>query len=317
MVAIKKKKIKGKIYRYASKSLRLPNGKIVTIEKILKKDESPESNEVNEFLLKKEVQIFTKYAIESYKTGSVFTQEQISKIEEMKVGYKRIIRRLTKRQLQDIFDRFTINFTYESNALEGNSLTLKDVAIIIEDNIVPKDKDLREVYDTRNSRKVVDLILKKKFRISEKDIVKMHAMLVKDMGIATGYKRVPNFIVGRNLSTTSPELVGKEIKELVSWVNENPEKSHPLQVAARAHGKFERIHPFEDGNGRVGRFLINVILVNNNYPPLIIRKTQRVNYLKSLEDFDNRHTITLERFLMGRYKATFRKFFEIYIEYVK
>lgn len=316
MVFVKRKLIKGKVYRYASKSIRLPGGKIVTVEKFLRKGIDVTDPDVAKFLSRKELHAFVSHALGRYKTSPVFDRRQIGKVEEMRLAYNNIIRKLNRKQLQDLFDRFTVNFTYESNALEGNSLTLKDVAIIIEENIVPRGKDLREVYDTRNSRKVVDLILRKRFKVSEKDIVRMHSMLVRDMGISTGYKKIPNFLVGRNVKTTPPELVERYMKDLVLWINGNEGRMHPLRLAAHAHGKFERIHPFEDGNGRVGRFLINVILANGGYPPLIIRKTQRIAYLKALEDYDRGYAANLERFILARYKDTFKKFFEVYVRYL-
>ncbi|MBU2476392.1 hypothetical protein KKG83_02890, partial [Candidatus Micrarchaeota archaeon] len=192
MVYFSEKKIKGKKYLYAVHSVRLENGKIVKINKRVEtKKITPE---LKKYFEEKESEARFKEAISRYETNLVFTSGQIAKIEKTKQEYKKIVSKLTKKQLQDLFDRFTVNFTYESNALEGNSLTLKDVSIIMFDKIVPKDKDLREVYETRNSRKVIDLILKKKFKVREKDIKKIHEMLVKDMEIETGYKKIPNFL---------------------------------------------------------------------------------------------------------------------------
>jgi Fic family protein len=254
-------------------------------------------------------------AAHAFGHDDVFTKEQIAKIERTKQEYKKIMKKLTKKQKQDLFDRFTVNFTYESNALEGNSLTLKDVAIVLFENRIPANKDLREIYETRNSRKVVDLILKKKFRVSENVAIKMHSMLVKDMNIPAGYKKFPNFLLGRAVETTPPEKVASEMKALLEWFD-NDKKSHPLKKAAIFHGKFEKIHPFEDGNGRVGRFLINVLLVSKGYAPLIIRNSQRIAYLKCLRDFDNGYSKNLERFLLEKYKKTFDRFFRIYVKYL-
>jgi Fic family protein len=171
------------------------------------------------------------------------------------------------------------------------------------------------VYETRNSREVVDQILKKKLKAREAEIIKMHKTLVKDMGIETGYKKVPNFLLGRKIETVPPEKVEQEMHKLLEWFHKE-KKMHPLQKAAQFHGRFEKIHPFDDGNGRVGRFLINIGLINEGYAPLIIRKSQRTAYLKCLQDFDNGYTKNLEKFLLEKYKQTFEKFFKVYIKYL-
>lgn len=313
MVYFSEKKIKGRKYLYAVHSVRLKNGKVTKLSKRV--NERKITPELKKFFEEKEQQIRRKTAISCFETNEVFTKEQIAKLEQTKQDYKKIASELSKKQLQDLFDRFTVNFTYESNALEGNSLTLKDVAIVLFEKVIPKNKDLREVYETRNSREVVDLALKKKFKVKEEDIVKMHRMLVKDMEIETGYKKVPNFLLGRKVDTVAPENVKTEMNKLLAWFHKE-KKMHPLQKAAHFHGRFEKIHPFDDGNGRVGRFLINVGLVDKGYAPLIIRKNQRIAYLKCLEDFDNGYKTNLERFFLEKYKKTFEKFFKIYTKYL-
>lgn len=316
MVSLKYKTINGKKYLYAEHSFRLPDGTIKKSSKLIKEEKDKESREIKDYFLKKQIKAYQNYALKKYKLDSIFTEEQIKKLESMKVEYKEIIKKFTKKQIKDILDRFTINFTYESNAIEGNSLTLKDVTLILEENIVPKDKDLREVYETKNTREAHELLFKNKIKITIKDIIKIHSILVKDTGIQFGFKKLPNYLVMRNLKTTPPEKVEKEIKELISWYESNKNKVHPIRLAAEFHAKFEKIHPFEDGNGRTGRVLLNVILLENNYPPLIIRKTSRVAYFSSLEAFDKGYKDKLERFLLEKLKNTFNNFFKVYVRYL-
>jgi len=304
----KDKKVKGKVYRYAVKSIRLPSGDAASLE-IRYKDQS--KKEIVKIFDEKEKKENLKYALKKFKTNHIFSANEFQKIENIKVNYRKIIKKLSKTSLKDLFDRFTANFTYESNAIEGNSLTLKDVVMVMFENASIKGKDLREIYDARNSREVVELIIKNRFSVSHEDIIKMHKILVRDMGIQEGYKIVPNVILGSKIKTSSPEKVKKDMNDLIEWYNRNKDKIHPIELAALFHGRFEQIHPFEDGNGRVGRFLINVILINHKYPPLIIRKTQRIAYMKALEDFDNKHPETIERFILEKFKKTYKKFFEI------
>ena len=307
------KKIGGHEYSYRVKSVRLPDGKVVSLEKRTG-TESPQ--EMESFFREKEIQENYKYVLRHFGKDYIFDERALQSVEEAKVGYRLILRKLTPTSLKDLWNRFTANFTYESNALEGNSLTLKDVSLVMFENVALSHKDLREIYETKNSREVVELIQKNKFSLTQPDIIKMHKILVKDLGVQTGYKKFPNIILGKMMKTVPPEKVPAEMDKLLQWYEEKKLSIHPLKLAALFHGKFEQIHPFEDGNGRVGRFLINLILIKSKYPPLIIRRTQRISYLKALEAFDHNHNETLQRFILDKFKETYSKFFQIYIKYV-
>ena len=311
------KTIKGKKYRYLIKSIRLPDGSIKKISKLIgdRKNDINVKEKYADYFIEKEKEFTIRWAQAKYSKGSVFTGEQIAKIEAIKIGYRNIIRNFSKERLKDIFDRFVVNFTYESNALEGNSLTLKDVAIVIFEKTYTKGKDLREIYEARNSRDVLDLMLRKKFRISHESIIKMHWLLMRDIDTRKGYKKIPNFLLGKRLQTTPPERVYSEMTGLINWYHRKIKEMHPLETASIFHAKLEKIHPFEDGNGRVGRFLANTILVNNGYPPLIIRKTSRTAYFTCLEAADNGHYNKIERLFIEKFKRTYKNFFEIYAKY--
>lgn len=318
MVHISRKTINGKEYTYLIKSVRLPDGSVKKLSKLIKEKASKGflERKYSEYLLEREREANIKWALKRFEKTSVLTREEIAKIESIRVDYRHLIKKLSKEQHKDVFDRFIVNFTYESNALEGNSLTLRDVAIVIFEKRHAKGKDLREIYETRNSRDVLDLLLEGKFKITHESIIKMHRMLMRDIGSREGYKKIPNFLLGKNLQTTPPEKVYHEMSGLIDWYDKNIDKMHPLTVASIFHSRFEKIHPFEDGNGRVGRFLLNTILVNSGYPPLIVRKTSRTAYFTCLEAADNGHYKKMERFFIEKYKNTYRNFFWIYMKYI-
>jgi Fic family protein len=316
MVSVTYKNINGKKYLYAEHSFRLPDGKIKKISKLISKEEDKGSKEIRDYFLKKQIGAYQDYALKTYKVDSILTEEQIKKLESIKIEYQKIIKSFTKNQIKEIMDRFTVNFTYESNAIEGNSLTLKDVTLILGENVVPKNKDLREVYETRNTREAHELLFKNKIKINIKDILYVHSILVKDTGVQFGFKKLPNYLAMRNLKTTPPEKVEEEMNRLISWYESNKDKIHPLRLAAEFHARFESIHPFDDGNGRTGRILLNAILLEHSYSPLIIRKTARIAYFSSLEAFDKGYKDKLERFLLEKIKDTFEKFFKVYVKYL-
>lgn len=319
MVFITKKIINNKERYYIEYSFRYPNKKSKKISIYLKKyKEKNKEKTIKEYtpiLKKKEEKLLIEYALKNYKKNHIFNKDRIIKIEKSKLEYKRIIKSLSKQQFKDIIDRFTVNFTYESNALEGNSLTLKDVTLVLHENVTIKGKNLKEVYETRNTKEAMELVFQNKFKINKRDIIKLHFILLKNMGVSKGFKKLPNHLLMRDLETTLPEKVESEIDNLIEWYNK--EKSlHPLEKATIFHGRFEKIHPFQEGNGKTGRMLINTMLIKNNYPPLIIRKNQRISYFSSLETFDHKHEDKLKRFIIEKYKNTFEKFFKIYIKYL-
>jgi hypothetical protein len=316
----KDKVIRGKTYRYLTKSVRLPNGSVKTLQHIVNPTENISLEAATKkyavYMMAEEKRVNSSYALSKYASDTIFTKQQITKVEEMKVEYNQMLKGFSKEQYKDVFDRFTANFTYESNAIEGNSLTLKDVAIIIFDGRSPEGKDLREVYETKNSRHVMDLILKNKFRVAEQDILRMHKLIMKDIDSRLGYKKYPNFLVGNQVVLTPPEKVKEELANLITWYDEAIKSIHPLRVSSHFHARFEKIHPFADGNGRVGRFLSNVILMRSGYPPLIIRKSQRTSYLKCMGDFDRGYAPNIERLFLDKYKDTYLKFFKVYYKYM-
>ncbi|MFT4312223.1 MAG: Fic family protein [Candidatus Woesearchaeota archaeon] len=307
------KRIKNKNYFYAEHSFRLPNGKI----KVLSKRVNSKTELPKDYFQKKEVESYQKYAQSFYVTDSIYTEKKIADLEECRVGFKYLKNKLTKKQFEDILHRFTVNCTYETNAIEGNSLTLKDVTLFLGEKIVPKNRNLREIYETRNTHQAHTSLFERKFAICKKDILKIHSIIVKDMDIHMGFKQLPNYLLMRSVKTTPPEKVESEIDSLVEWYNKKVhEKWHPLKIATHFHAKFEKIHPFEDGNGRVGRILLNVILFQFGYPPLIIRKTMKEKYFTCLAAADNNSFSQLEYLLISKFKKTYSHFFEEYVKYV-
>ncbi|MBI2664312.1 Fic family protein [Candidatus Woesearchaeota archaeon] len=320
MAFVSKKTIKGKARYYLEKSVRLPDGRVKKFSVYLK-EYKPDSGleeigQSESYLNKKASSSLIGYAEDFYRKSGTFSKETIRALEERKLEYRELVKKISEKQLQDVIDRFAVNFTYESNAIEGNSLTLKDVIIVLHEKKTLEGKDLREIYETLNTREAMKLVFLNKLKVSEKGIIELHKILVKNTGVAAGYKKLPNFLLGRTAKTSPPEKVKEEMGALISWYHEKKD-IHPLQRAATFHGKFEKIHPFEDGNGRVGRLLINIMLLSHNYPPLIIRKTHRLSYLNCLEAFDRGYEEKLSRFLIEKHNNTYENFFKVYVKYLK
>ena len=132
-----------------------------------------------------------------------------------------------------------------------------------------------------------------KKNISDKLIVNMHDDLLINIDQRKGYRTKDVLVRGGGFSSTPWQFISSDVKELIKWYEEN-KKLHPLVLASLFHHKFEKIHPFFDGNGRTGRMLMNFILLKNNYPPIIIRKKYRTDYLDSLGVADKKNLFSKE-----------------------
>jgi Fic family protein len=303
-----KRKIKGKEYIYSEKSMKY-RGKVIKYSKInvLKED-------INEYNI--EHNLSEKISKLYIKPQYPLTHNEIKKIELMNFSYKKLKLKFHKKDWEDIKKRFVANFVFESNAIEGNSLTLKNFKEIIFENKLISGADLREVYDAKNSYEVFSYIFNSRKEIDINFIIDIHKKLMKNIDNRIGFKKIPNVLFGKRIKLTNPENVEKEMINLINWYNEIRYKIHPLELAFKFHHKFEKIHPFADGNGRVGRIILNYILLKEGYFPIIIRKSNRQKYIKSLEDADNGNYIPLIRFAIEKAKDTYRKFFEVYSKYL-
>lgn len=216
---------------------------------------------------------------------SLLTEKEIKELEEIKRHYLKEPR----ENWENRYEAFCSLFTYNSTAIEGNTLTLQETAMLLFEKQVPR-KSLREINEVLNHKEAFDFILKTKEEISKKLILKLHEIIVKntlkpELEKQIGrYRDVQVYIRGAEWIPPRPEEVPKEMKALLTWYSKNKRKLHPLVLASYFHSAFEGIHPFVDGNGRVGRLLMNFILYKNNYPMINIPNAKKHLYYKVLQE---------------------------------
>ena len=188
--------------------------------------------------------------------------------------------------LQDLITRST----YHSNAIEGSTLTYAETyAILYNDNSFKiEGKEPREIYEVINHKKALELIFKNlqnKEEFDERFIKKLNEIINRDIKDTEGYRAVQVFIQGSEHVPPEPEKVPNLMMYYI--YNYNHDEQDIFAKIARYHIEFERIHPFEDGNGRTGRLLINYELLKNNLPPVVIAKEDRVKYFYLFRNNDS------------------------------
>lgn len=190
---------------------------------------------------------------------------------------------------QEVLDNlegwFEVELTYSSNAIEGNTLTRAETALVLEKGITVGGKPLKDHLEAINHKQALQAMkqMVQKPSILLEDILLLHKLILKGIDdINAGYIRtVPVRISGSMVVLPNPLKVPSLLEEFIDWMKIQEE--HPVRLAALAHYKLVTIHPFVDGNGRTARLLMNLILIKYGYPPAIISPKERLKYIKSLE----------------------------------
>lgn len=196
-------------------------------------------------------------------------------------------RPLPKETLKSLEENFKLEWTYNSNAIEGNTLTLKETKVVLE-GITIGGKTMREHLEAINHNEAIEFmeeLIKDNAELTEIDIKNIHAIVLKGIDRENAGKyRMENVIIS-GATHIPPEsvIVPEQMEKLIYRYDEWKEKYHPIIVAALLHAEFVKIHPFIDGNGRTARLLMNFEVMKNGYPPIIIKTEQRHSYYEALD----------------------------------
>ena len=183
---------------------------------------------------------------------------------------------------------FKVELTYTSNALEGNTLTRSETAVVVEKGLTVSGKTLVEHLEATNHARAYEHILgiagRRSNTLSAQDILTIHEAILKgiDDHNAGCYRSVMVKLSGSQFILPNPLKVPDLMDEFVCWMK-GPGNMHPVELAAEAHYRLVTIHPFSDGNGRTARLLMNLVLIQHGYPPALIRSRDRLKYIQSLE----------------------------------
>ena len=308
---VEKRKDKGKVKYYLAHSFR-EGGKVHKIRKFLGKNIN--DKELKERISKAEKIILNeikKYKVISDPLKKPLSKDEINFIEKLEVNQKLRVFHLSKKQ----WKLFSELFTYNTNAIEGSELKQKEVKEILEKDKWPK-KSKEDIAETYGVDEAIEFIQKTKEHISLNLIKEFHKIVFKNSkDFAGGFRKAGEEVVirdglGNIIHYGAPQSrIISLLKELINWYNQNNTKYPGLILAVVIHNQFENIHPFADGNGRVGRILLNNILIKNKLPPVNIDLKNRKEYYLALQEYENNHNIRpMIDLLLKEYKSLKRKF---------
>lgn len=279
---------------YLAHSFREGN-KIRKIRRYLGSDLSQKQLE----LLQKRAQEIILQQAEAYKSISdplkyILTPRELFLLKNLEAKGHIRIKHLSEQE----WEKFTELFTYNTNAIEGSEVTQKEVKEILEENKWPKEIQKEDISETYGVAHAVRYIRTINEQLTLSMIKKLHAIVFKNSKEFAGKFRAKGvevvirdkfgIIIHRGAPSNSVQGL---LRELVIWYNEHRKQYPPLLLAAVVHNQFENIHPFQDGNGRVGRLLLNNILLKHKLPPVNIGLTNRAQYYAALQDYQKRGNI--------------------------
>tara|TARA_B100001971_G_C18232388_1_gene564777 strand:- start:713 stop:1723 length:1011 start_codon:yes stop_codon:yes gene_type:complete len=212
--------------------------------------------------------------------------EQLSNIKAIKEHFNKRFLKLDALTQKDYYEDFLIKFAVNTTSIEGNTITLKEADRLLKEDIIPKNRTMREAYDLTNTKKAVIFLMEEKPNLSLELIEQIHDMLLENIDNRKGYRTHDINIFGQPFKPSPAKYIKADLKLLLDWYNGNKKKIHPLALVTFFHHKFENIHPFSDGNGRTGRVIMNYLLSFFSYPPFIISRRFRKRYLDSMNKAD-------------------------------
>lgn len=197
-------------------------------------------------------------------------------------------RPLPPELVKNLEEWFKVELTYTSNAIEGNTLTRAETALVVEKGITVQGKSLKEHLEATNHAEALDyiktLVNKKRQELTENDILDIHKAILQKIeeDHAGRYRTQHARLTGSETILPNPVRIPDLMKTFIKWLT-GTNLDHPVEIAADAHFRLVSIHPFSDGNGRTSRLLMNLLLMQEGYPPAIIRKEERLEYVNALE----------------------------------
>ena len=287
MVYIIKKNVNGEIYYYLNHSVRV-GGRVKTVSHYLGK--GPFTQSQIEYLVREKSQmilleaeflkIFSKKL--EYKEH-ILPTSFINIIERLK-EINRIMVPFNKSYFEKFEDNLRLRYVHGSTAIEGNTLSLRDAQLILEED-TPAGNTLREMHEILNYGDLFKFLRGYNGDITLKLILKIHEILMKNIDDenAGSFRNIDISISGSDYDPTPFPVLEDDLNILIDWYKEKKLTMFPIELACHFHQKFVEIHPFIDGNGRVSRELLNFILIQNNYPRLVIPFERRGIYLRCID----------------------------------
>lgn len=320
MVSIKERTIKGKKYIYVSASVSYKGTR-----KYFEKFIGPKG--MNKKIKARGIEFYARllsFKSEFYRVILIAKSTKLKYLPQscafffamISTQYEDWLSSFYPSELEKYRQEFDVRYVHHTTAIEGNTISLRETGLILEDGIAPKSKRLREIHEIENYLNVLNYVRTYNKDLDLNFILTLHKLIQKniDDDAAGTLRRAQIYIQGSKWTPPPAFEVENSLQDLLKWYTKNTKKFHPFELSGIIHHRFLQIHPFADGNGRVAREILNFILSKNGYPPIIIPVEERQDYMESLEKADKGDIKPLLEFLFKQlakdYLIIAQKYFE-------
>ena len=302
MVSVKTRTVKGKNYVYVCATASF-KGEKKSFEKLVGRKGTDES------LLADRIEFYSDLMSLKADLYKVYLEIKATKLNYLDQRcaiflvllpsfYRKYLSNLYPSELEKYKNNFDVRYIHNTNAIEGNTISLKETAMMLDHNLSPRSKKLREIHEIENFVKVLNYVRKYDKKIDKKFMLKLHELITRniDDNTAGNFRRISIGISGSKWEPVPAISVEEELDRLLEWYRGEANDINPFELAGIFNHRFLQIHPFVDGNGRVARELFNVILQRAGFPPIIVPMKRRDDYMDYLEKADEGDIRPLLRF---------------------
>src|SRR3989338_2051770 len=305
MAYLAKLKKGGNTYYYLVENIRVSQGVRKQLRKYLGKT-APSETKLQVLTSKFEEEVArTQKQLHGF---HYLTKEEIREAAEVNRAFWKRHAAQSKTVQEQFAQNFLAAFVFNTNSIEGSTLTAKEVELLLEENISP-NKPLDDVLEAKAAAKTFEFMNSFQGQLSQEFVLKLHELYFKETkpAIAGVYKKMQNRVAGSRFDTTPPQFVITDMKLYFQEYRKLEGELHPLELAAWTHWKLVRIHPFQDGNGRTARLIMNFILKKNGYAMIDIKTKEKQSYFKALEKCNyNNNARALAVRLVRRFKKQYQ-----------
>lgn len=306
MVYLERIERKGKTYYYVTKNFRVSSKKWRKIRKYVG-DSPPSKEKTRKAIEEIEAEALKKGLMKPASKYTYLDDEEAEKLQDLKEVFNKWYGKLSAVEKKKFEEDFIVRFTYNSNAIEGNRLSLRETSMILTENIIPAGATPNDYNEAINSKDCYEFMKRYNGEFNQRFLLKIHELLTKNTNckIVGRYRNHEVRISGSEWIPPSHEKVKEEMRKVFQWTYLAKKKLHPVELGAILHNKLVRIHPFADGNGRTSRVVMNWILMKSKFPMFYVELRDKIEYYKAIEEGDKSNDKAIVQYiakvLMGQH----------------